>query len=49
MKNVKTLRISDKTHSEFTKIMAELWVASGKRKNQDETLDALIRKWRGKK
>lgn len=46
---VKTLKISDKTHSNFLKIIGELMSISGKKVNQDEALMSLIDSWRKNK
>ena len=45
----KTIKVSENTHLEFTKIQGELVSTSGKKVNQDNALMVLIKNWRKNK
>ncbi len=46
---VKTMKITDNTHRELTKISAQLTAQDGQRRTFDETIMSLIEAYRSKK
>lgn len=41
----KTIKLSDKTHSEIIKIQGELQLGSGEKYTLEDTLRELVKKW----